>query len=176
MKCILFFLLAISINLRVYAQQSPSIPPSSPITAAHTQLDTLRAVQHLFRARRNGGRAILISSLVIGTAFLAIYTGLQSWGRTKEDYSLSTIGGTVAIGVIPAVLGGNKISRYSVKSEKMVVKSYEQGNALPPDVRKLLRRRDFVTDGNLLLKSSASNMPTGFVFFSCALAATARRE
>ena len=108
------------------------------------QTDTLHAVQHLFSTRRNGGRIILISSLVSSAVFLSIFTALQSWGRSKEDYSLPTIGGIVAIGVIPSVLGGNKISRYSVKREKMVIKSYEQGNALPADIRKQLQQRDFV--------------------------------
>jgi hypothetical protein len=148
MKFILFFLLAISVNLRAYAQQAPSILMSTPEMMNKAQIDTLHAVQHLFSTRRNGGRLILISSLVSSAVFLSIYTGLQSWGRTKEDYSLSTIGGVVAIGVAPSVLGGNKISRYSVKREKMVLKSYEQGNALPADIRKQLQRRDFIADSD----------------------------
>lgn len=148
MKFIVFFLLAISVNLRAYAQQAPSILTSTPEMVTTAQVDTLHAVQHLFSTRRNGGRIILISSLVSSAVFLSIFTALQSWGRSKEDYLLPTIGGIVAIGVVPSVLGGNKISRYSVKRGKMVIKSYEQGSALPGDIRKQLRRRDFVANSD----------------------------
>ena len=143
MKFFLFLLLAFGLNLRVQAQQPAIVPVQPTGTRAHTQLDTLHAVQRLFHIQRKGSKALLISSLVSGLVFSVFYPALMHYGRAKDDYSAGTITGATLIGVLPSILAAGKLARFSEKKKKAVVEAYESGKPLPPDIRGLLRPKHF---------------------------------
>jgi hypothetical protein len=97
--------------------------------------DSVLAVHHLFAQKRGNGKAWTET----GNDLL--------WGASPEQRALGTAQEKAkkgsAIGVMPLLVGWTKQELFSTERERDIIWRYQEGEALPADVRRKLRRRHF---------------------------------
>lgn len=128
-----------------HAQATP-LPTSPKLTV--TSGDTIRAVQHLFERRRQGGKNWLYISVsgllgvarVLASPTTTTVNGYQT--KSEVDGGAAAVFGLGFLG-LPAGIGAGKLVRFSDKRETEVINTYATTHRLPGAVRRRLRRKDF---------------------------------
>jgi hypothetical protein len=95
--------------------------------------DSAYAVHQLFREHRRKAA----SGLSVGLA------GLAGAGFAAAQKRPGLSGGLLLVTAAFTVLDGRQLSRYGESREGLVVRQYEQGWPLPPDVRRRLKAKYF---------------------------------
>jgi hypothetical protein len=98
--------------------------------------DTVFAVRKLFREKRATGESLLATGNIVasGAQYAARPDGRPTAQETRQDAIASAaFAGT----------GMAKEARYSAEREDAVVKLYNEGWAIPADIRRKLRRKYF---------------------------------
>ena len=103
--------------------------------------DTAFAVRKLFRQKRGSGEALAATGL---SAAAAESIGGRSVSvPTTSPTTYGTAAYAAVFGGVPFVLGTRQAARFSPEREAGILKSYAEGWPLPPDIRRLLRRKHF---------------------------------
>lgn len=105
--------------------------PASPLP--RPVRDSAFAVHQLFKKHRHSAEGAL------GTGAASIVGMVSS--STKGEYDL--VGVNALVTVISTVVGLRQAFRYSSEREHVIVRQYEQGWPLPPEVRRRLRAKYF---------------------------------
>ena len=107
--------------------------PAQPAPPARPARDTAYALHSLFRERRSKGLQTAGFGLagLTGTAFTLVRGAVDA----------SVLFGLAS--AVPTALGVRQYWRFSEDREGGVVRRYEQGWPLPPDVRRRLRAKHF---------------------------------
>ncbi|MDB5236373.1 MAG: hypothetical protein JWR44_3366 [Hymenobacter sp.] len=116
---------------------------ASAIPAFSQGRDTVFAIHKLFREKSGTSQSMLDS-----TSYSAIQARYQRNGRTPtaQDARQDALYNTAA-----RIAGTLKDTRYSTEEEASIISRYRQGQALPPEVRRKLRRKHFHrTSGDVL--------------------------
>jgi hypothetical protein len=103
------------------------------VAAVRPVRDSAYAVHNLFRERR-------------GKGFSTTGYGMAGLTGTAFEIGQGQTGASVVLGIIsivPTALGARQYWRFSTNRENAVVRLYEQGWPLPPDVRHRLRAKHF---------------------------------
>jgi predicted lipid-binding transport protein (Tim44 family) len=109
------------------APTSPPAPVAAPAPAAGQ--DSVKAVQRLFKSRRTGAALLAFpGGYLIGSGLV----------RLADGGAVSVLLGGGLAGVAFA-----KESRFSKKREAEIIQSYNQGKALPKNIRRRLKRKHF---------------------------------
>ncbi|MBF9220616.1 hypothetical protein [Hymenobacter ruricola] len=111
-------------SFRLLAQDGAAVRPVR---------DSAYAVHNLFRERR-------------GKGFSTTGYGMAGLTGTGFEIAQGQTGASVVLGLIslvPTALGARQYWRYSASRENAVVRLYEQGWPLPPEVRRRLRAKHF---------------------------------
>ena len=112
----------------------------------YSQLDTVRAVEHLFRAKRNGGkiyRTIGLPIILIGTTLALMVAGVASMTLAGKQQSVPVILVSGGVGLIPVSIGLARSSRYSRHREQIIITLYQHSQGLPPWVQRRLKAKFF---------------------------------
>ncbi len=104
-------------------------------TALGQGRDSVLAVHHLFAQKRGNGQALTAT----GNDLLRGATPEQrATGTTLKESRQGT-----ALGALPLLAGWTKEAQFSAERERDIIWRYQEGEALPADVRRKLRRRHF---------------------------------
>lgn len=117
-----------------------------PGSTAYSQLDTVRAVEHLFSAKRNGGkiyRLIGLPIILTGTTMALMVAGVASMTQAGKQQSVPVILASGGIGLIPVSIGLARSSRYSRHREQIIIMLYQHCQGLPHWVQRRLRAKFF---------------------------------
>lgn len=102
--------------------------------------DTVLAVHHLFARKRGNGEAWAATG-----AGMAVD---ESIGRRSQPSAARSGTAAVVYGGVPMVAGFLKGERFSLAREQEIIARYAQGVAIPSDVRRKLRPKDFRRTAN----------------------------
>lgn len=125
--------------LRSHAQTESRPVEAAPTLAALTHQDTVRALHHLFEARRRTGKRLVGAGLLTLPAALMITVGqaLTSFGANDNTGEFG--GALVNVGLLGGVAPGLFLKvRFRRAKEKAVVEGYEQRRVLPVPLRRKL--------------------------------------
>ena len=118
-------LLLAALPLLGAAQPAPPLP--RPVR------DSAFAVHQLFRKHRHAAEGAL------GTGAASIVGMISSSARGEHEL----VGVNALVTVVATVVGLRQALRYGADRELLIVRQYEQGWPLPPDVRRRLRAKYF---------------------------------
>ena len=118
--------LLLSLLPKLVAAQ-PASPPLRPVR------DSAFAVHQLFKKHRHSAEGAL------GTGAASIVGMVSSSAR--GEYEL--VGVNALATVVATVVGLRQALRYGSDREQLIVRQYEQGWPLPPEVRRRLRAKHF---------------------------------
>jgi hypothetical protein len=138
MKTFLLCLLLTSSLLPLHAQQTPV--PSQP--QGYTHADTARVVHTIFRSHRIGSALWTATGVFVGVQFLRTLASISRNQPGAEVGGIGTLGVTL-VGVIPIGIGIGKLARFGSVRETEVLRAFDLGKPLPPDVLSRLRPRYF---------------------------------
>ena len=102
-------------------------PPPRPVR------DSAFAVHQLFRKHRHAAEGAL------GTGAASIVGMISSSARGEHEL----VGVNALVTVVSTVVGLRQALRYGADRELLIVRQYEQGWPLPPEVRRRLRAKYF---------------------------------
>lgn len=106
---------------------------ASPVLAQGR--DTVFAVHKLFQQKRRSGA----SWASAGTSAAFDHSlGYRAGSSTRDNVAQATV-----FGGVPLAVGLLQYGRFSPERETQVLAAYAQGQPLPPDIRRRLRRRHF---------------------------------
>ncbi|UOG73441.1 hypothetical protein MTX78_15050 [Hymenobacter tibetensis] len=152
----------LSSSLLAFPLHAQTTPDSTTARAAQpalapvsTREDSIRAIHHLYKARRRtgtwfiAGGATALTTIGMLYAATAAFSSVVSAGYsltnqpapTEDNTGFIAAAGIVgAVTVVPAV--GLK-SRFSRQKEKALIQDYEQGQPLPAELRSALQDKFF---------------------------------
>ena len=99
----------------------------------HPVRDSAFAVHQLFKKHRHSAEGAL------GTGAASIVGMISSSARGEYDM----VGVNALVTVVSTVVGLRQALRYGADRELLIVRQYEQGWPLPPEVRRRLRDKHF---------------------------------
>ncbi|MFD2574088.1 hypothetical protein ACFSUS_25860 [Spirosoma soli] len=121
---------------------------SLPRLVSYSQQDTVRAIEHLFAARRTGGKIYLgvglpltligAGTALVGTTLAATVKG----GEGKENIIPVTLV-SAGIGLVPGSIGLVRAMRFSRSRESTILTTYQEGEALPRSIQRKLKPKFF---------------------------------
>lgn len=97
--------------------------------------DSVLAVHHLFAQKRGSGQGLT------GLGAAMVYGASPEQRAQNAELAKSRQG--TPLGVAPLVAGWLKQGQFSAEREGDIIGRYQQGELLPADVRRKLRRRHF---------------------------------
>ncbi|MBO2009319.1 hypothetical protein [Hymenobacter negativus] len=121
------FVSGLMLALQGRGAAQPALPASRPVR------DSAFAVHQLFKKHRHSAEGAL------GTGAASI-VGMVS-GSAQDQQVLMGVNALVT--VVSVVVGLRQAFRYSADREHLIVRRYEEGWPLPPDVRRRLRMKYF---------------------------------
>ncbi|HEX8659116.1 MAG TPA: hypothetical protein VF690_16370 [Hymenobacter sp.] len=98
--------------------------------------DTVFAVRKLFREKRTAGEGLL-------TAGADIASGTQYAQRPEGRPTAQEARGDGLVSAAFTGVGMAKQTRYSTENEAYILRLYAEGQPIPPDIRRKLRRKHF---------------------------------
>ena len=98
--------------------------------------DTVFAVRKLFREKRGNGESMLATADTIRAR--NEYAQRSGARPSAQEARQDALASTVFVGI-----GAAKVSRYSAENETAIIRQYREGAAIPPDIRRKLRRKHF---------------------------------
>ena len=149
-KSIFCLLFGLSIWQPAFAQTTPA-PAPTELSAGRR--DTLNAISNLFDRRRKGGKRWAYVGVAGGLAMVRALTAApetnNSYGSTSTASSSDASGLALIAGVflgVPAAASIGNLVRYSEKREEAVARAYRSGQPLPNDIRRRLKKKDFLSN------------------------------
>lgn len=98
-----------------------------PATSYGQGRDTAFAVRKLFTQKRHGGKTSAASGASMVTEAATLNGALSG----------------LAVGAVPMLLGLHQAERFSALRQEVILSRYAEGEAIPADVRRQLRRKHF---------------------------------
>lgn len=113
-----------------------------------SQLDTVQAIEHLFSAKRTGGKVFMGVGLpltLIGatTAFLVTTLATTIKAGEGKEKSLPITIASSSIGLVPSSIGVARRIRYGRNREQAIIKAYQNDASLPKWVQRRLKPKFF---------------------------------
>ena len=121
----------------------PGRPAVAQGTASYSKADTLRAVRALFTKRRSSARALAVIGGI--TTGLGGAYGVAGASSGNLGASVALLEGLlfVAVGLPLLSTGKSRQKELTPAREAAAVSGYEQGQALPLEISRRLKRRHF---------------------------------
>ncbi|MBF9237562.1 hypothetical protein I2I05_09165 [Hymenobacter sp. BT683] len=99
-------------------------------------LDTVFAVHKLFREKRASGQGL--QSIRDSSAVKALYAERVGRPRTAQEARQDALASTAF-----TIAGTLKASDYSTENEAAIIRRYNNGESIPPAIRRKLKRKHF---------------------------------
>ena len=121
----------------------PGRPAVAQGTAPYSKADTLRAVRALFLERRSSAQSQVRAGGV--TTGVGVAMGVAGAGSGNLGAGIYVLGGlgVAAVGLPLLLAGKSRQKELTPAREAAAVSGYEQGQALPLEISRRLKRRHF---------------------------------
>lgn len=120
----------------------PGLPAVAQGAAPYAKADTLRAVRAFFTERRSSGQSLALAggtTMVLGVGVGVIGASADGLGAAPVVSAL----GSAAVGLTLLLVGKSRQKEVTPAREAAVVGGYEQGQALPREISRRLKRWHF---------------------------------
>ncbi|MBS1682939.1 MAG: hypothetical protein JST48_14600 [Bacteroidetes bacterium] len=125
-----YFILFVFLSSSVFAQTAITTKAND----TYTKLDTINALQHLFKRERLNAK---IGIVTMSGVFLGF--GGKFLSSSSQDFDAVLAG----LGLVAVVTNSIKLKTYSKKNLTKIIEEYNKGEKIPRKVKKRLRERDF---------------------------------
>ncbi|WP_426061062.1 hypothetical protein [Hymenobacter sp. B1770] len=120
------------------------LPVAAQSRASYSKADTVRAMRDLFEERRGSASTLTtIGGITTGLGAGAMLLGFMASDNLGGAILLVNAIGLAAVGVPMLVVGKSRQKEVMPEQEEAVIGAYEQGNPLPRELSRRLRRRHF---------------------------------
>jgi hypothetical protein len=137
-------LLVVSLALGQVKLQAQTVPGLK----TYSQSDTVRAIEHLFAAKRTGSKIYLgvglpLTLIGAGTAFLVTTLATTIKAGEGKEKAVPIIVASGGIGLVPSSIGFARFIRFSRSRERAIIAAYQNHTSLPKWVQRRLKPKFF---------------------------------